>query len=599
MSDFFIRYLPEIFIFYGLSFLLLGMVVGILPSNDRVIPYSSKLWLLSLFGVVHGFQELIDGEIIHNASDTLVAASSISGASSFLFLLGFGRAIAQANPQWNTASNDWLYGLLIAGFALIAFSAQNFLIGLSVGSRVFFGIPGALLTGWSLLNYSSQMSSRSYDSNLQIWSKITAYSFFAYALFSPFIGKTDPGLPQWLPTTTDFLHLTDVPVQLFRSLCAFSGALAFTVIIKRTTSIIDEDLKKSLMEVTKRAERINQQQQAIMRVAKMEEIYQGELEAAAADITEIAATILELDRVSVWLLNKDQTELKCIDLYLLNTDRHSDGLSLTEKEFKLELIKLQDVLALAADEPLNDLYFKGGDDGYILRNRITAKLDCLIKAGSNPIGIMMFEHTHHKHHWEQDEVTFGCQLSDQMALTFLNAARKKTEFALSEATKDYLTGFNTRRQFVHLGEQEVYRAARYRHSLSMIILDIDHFKQVNDSHGHDGGDAVLSRLAEVTLQTLREADIVGRIGGEEFAILLPEIDLDSAVEVAERLRAALATTKVELTSGAAINFTVSLGVSSTSVNQETLEELMHLADQQLYKAKNLGRNRVSYSLARK
>ena len=161
-----------------------------------------------------------------------------------------------------------------------------------------------------------------------------------------------------------------------------------------------------------------------------------------------------------------------------------------------------------------------------------------------------------------------------------------------QAHVDYLTGLNNRRHFMQLAELELARAKRYRSSLSLFMLDIDLFKQVNDTHGHKVGDAVLAKFGEVCLKTLREIDVIGRVGGEEFAILLPETGIDVATEAGERLRAALANTRVPLESGLPIQFTVSIGVASLASDDDNLDVLLSRADRALYEAKQSGRNRV-------
>ena len=139
--------------------------------------------------------------------------------------------------------------------------------------------------------------------------------------------------------------------------------------------------------------------------------------------------------------------------------------------------------------------------------------------------------------------------------------RKHLEDELKRQVRtDFLTGLSSRSYFLEQGELELSRSIRYESPLSIFMMDVDFFKQVNDSHGHKVGDAVLKKLAEVCGNTLRDVDSVGRLGGEEFAILLPETDMNEAAEVAERLRNAIANAKVPLSIGdQSLHFTVSIG----------------------------------------
>ena len=171
--------------------------------------------------------------------------------------------------------------------------------------------------------------------------------------------------------------------------------------------------------------------------------------------------------------------------------------------------------------------------------------------------------------------------------------RKKLEKELErQAHIDVLTGLNNRRHFLELAEHELSRARRHGNPLSMLMLDVDHFKQCNDSHGHHVGDQVLQKLGTICSATLREADLPGRIGGEEFAVLLPETDAAQALEVAERLRLAFAAALTPLEHGGSVRFTVSIGVAHLTAADDDLGDLLKRADAALYAAKNLGRNRV-------
>lgn len=183
-------------------------------------------------------------------------------------------------------------------------------------------------------------------------------------------------------------------------------------------------------------------------------------------------------------------------------------------------------------------------------------------------------------------------------LLFRNLQRKEEAFerALQEvhrlAITDSLTSLYNRRHFSKIGEDEVQRACRYGRSLSAIMLDIDQFKRVNDTFGHRVGDQILQGVAASCRQTLRRVDVLGRYGGDEFVILLPENDRAAAVQVAERLRKNIAHMQLNTSKGQA-KVTVSLGVASVDCDKPSLETLLSQADNALYVAKRRGRNRVS------
>jgi diguanylate cyclase (GGDEF)-like protein/PAS domain S-box-containing protein len=156
---------------------------------------------------------------------------------------------------------------------------------------------------------------------------------------------------------------------------------------------------------------------------------------------------------------------------------------------------------------------------------------------------------------------------------------------------DALTGLYNRRGLNVVGGQEIERTRRFNSPLAAVMLDLDHFKEINDAYGHTVGDEVLRALAERLLQMVRRLDVLCRYGGEEFALLLPENDLASAYEVAERIRAWFEANPIE-TSAGLLAVTISAGVADTSDCLLELETLLECADQALYRAKDLGRNRV-------
>jgi len=160
------------------------------------------------------------------------------------------------------------------------------------------------------------------------------------------------------------------------------------------------------------------------------------------------------------------------------------------------------------------------------------------------------------------------------------------------ATHDGLTGVYNRRHFNELACKEIYRARRYGKALSLIMLDVDHFKLINDTFGHMAGDAALKALAETFQGMLRQSDIIGRFGGEEFVILLPEIEPVTAVSISEKLRSVLEQMWIEY-EGHALDMRASFGVTGVVPPGEVvLEDLMRYADRALYEAKETGRNRV-------
>jgi len=164
------------------------------------------------------------------------------------------------------------------------------------------------------------------------------------------------------------------------------------------------------------------------------------------------------------------------------------------------------------------------------------------------------------------------------------------------ATTDSLTGLPNRRHFLETAGRELVRLRRYARPATVLMLDVDHFKRINDTHGHAEGDEALKAVAATCRRTLRDSDLTGRLGGEEFAVLLPETAFPEALDVAERLRAALAEIPVPVSGAGDRHLTVSVGVSPCVPQDASIEQSLGRADLALYRAKERGRNRVEVEL---
>ncbi|MFP4147685.1 MAG: GGDEF domain-containing protein [Halorhodospira sp.] len=169
--------------------------------------------------------------------------------------------------------------------------------------------------------------------------------------------------------------------------------------------------------------------------------------------------------------------------------------------------------------------------------------------------------------------------------------REKEAEILYLSYHDELTGLPNRRRFIEAGEMETARARRYGRPLAVLILDIDHFKWINDTFGHLAGDQVLIDFSEVLAPELRDTDLLARLGGEEFAVLLPETSLHTAFQVAERLREKVFELGTDY-GGQMISVTVSIGATSTELGKAALDTLLGAADDALYEAKESGRDCV-------
>jgi diguanylate cyclase (GGDEF)-like protein len=182
----------------------------------------------------------------------------------------------------------------------------------------------------------------------------------------------------------------------------------------------------------------------------------------------------------------------------------------------------------------------------------------------------------------------------------LDAANKKLTLL---TITDSLTGAFSRRHFLELADKEIARAHRYQHNTVVLMLDIDWFKKVNDKYGHAAGDEALRKVSAACLESLRQQDVFGRLGGEEFAILLPETDITAGQEIAERIRENVANLNIN-TASAEFRVTLSIGLSELSLKDQTIKKdvkdqaqcikaLLQKADSAMYQSKEKGRNQLT------
>jgi diguanylate cyclase (GGDEF)-like protein len=165
----------------------------------------------------------------------------------------------------------------------------------------------------------------------------------------------------------------------------------------------------------------------------------------------------------------------------------------------------------------------------------------------------------------------------------------------NQSIRDSLTGLFNRRYLEESLELECSRAERSKDPISVVMLDVDHFKRFNDTFGHDAGDIVLKHIGEILRRSIRQGDVACRFGGEEFVLVLPGTGAAEALAVAERIRQSAQKLEVVYRSQSLGRITVSLGVAVYPIAGETPAELIEAADQTLYKAKNAGRDRVELS----
>jgi two-component system cell cycle response regulator len=229
----------------------------------------------------------------------------------------------------------------------------------------------------------------------------------------------------------------------------------------------------------------------------------------------------------------------------------------------------------------NELYraFDAGVDDYLVKPVNTRALSARLKAAWRYVRL--------RDAWEKDHLRLTTAAAE------LALANRRLQEA---ASSDHLTGLANRRAGLTVLSQAWSASVRYRQPLSVIMIDIDHFKSINDAHGHAAGDRVLQQLSECLRIAARKEDSVCRWGGEEFLMICPSVLMQECALFAERLRKLVAKIRVQV-EGKVIQITISAGVSSWTPDSKHVEQLLGEADVALYNAKNGGRNRiVSFSM---
>ncbi|MBL7162653.1 MAG: diguanylate cyclase [Anaerolineales bacterium] len=348
-------------------------------------------------------------------------------------------------------------------------------------------------------------------------------------------------------------------------------------------------------EVAKRTEALRESQNALkQRNLELNRLYRASetlFSASAPILKEVAETIVKTILVefgksncSLLVAGPGKNEIKRVAVFGPYADEVSkgilklDGHGLVPRTFRFgEVVNIPDV----RKEPDYAPNWKAG----------RSELAIPLKIGGQVIGVIDVQSKEINAFDHNDERLMGI-FAERAALVLENV--RLFEEIQCLATTDELTGIHNRRQLFDLGRIEIERACRYGHPLSAIMLDIDFFKKVNDTYGHGVGDQVLRALAQECLDSIREIDILGRYGGEEFAFVLPETGQSEAYVTAERLQKRIEDKSFKTTHGE-LTLTISLGVAETTEETSDLATLLDHADSALYAAKQAGRNCVKVS----
>ncbi len=260
-----------------------------------------------------------------------------------------------------------------------------------------------------------------------------------------------------------------------------------------------------------------------------------------------------------------------------------------------------DRLGARVDLEGNVVIGRGIDADFQIASRSVSRSHCRIVVREDGFWIEDLRSTNHT--YVNDEMIDQCKLKDgdqvkigKTVLKFLDAGNLEAGYLAEmreHAVRDELTGLYNRRHMMALMDEEITHVRNNPHEpLSLAIIDVDYFKKINDEIGHLAGDAVLKQLARVLDEEVRVDDTPARIGGEEFAVVMPDTCLNGALEVCERLRAAVAEHPFDIDGAPSQRVTVSVGLAAWTEEMNTRSDLIRVADHNLYQAKSGGRNRV-------
>jgi len=316
---------------------------------------------------------------------------------------------------------------------------------------------------------------------------------------------------------------------------------------------------------------------------------EGNLETLYQTILEKSAEFVEAERASLMIYNESTGELlikvaKGINKEIIEHLKIKVGEGIAGGVYK-------EGKPLLVRDLVTELKKERGN-GYKSNSFISVPL----KSDKRVLGVLNFADKISRKYFNEEDLEFLLSLVPYFAL-----AIERTRFYFDSehyrqlSIVDYLTGLGSRRYFEQRLKQEIERAKRYSHCLSLLIADIDDFKIINDHKGHLTGDEVLKMIGQLFKSNLREVDIIARYGGEEFAVVLPETDKEKATQVAERIRRMIENfLPLQALGLPLIRITLSFGVASYPADAENCKELIAKADEALYLAKAQGKNKVVF-----
>ncbi|MDE2091994.1 MAG: sensor domain-containing diguanylate cyclase, partial [Gammaproteobacteria bacterium] len=331
-------------------------------------------------------------------------------------------------------------------------------------------------------------------------------------------------------------------------------------------------------------ERMRRQSESLLDLARESSIAAGDISGALRAITEKAAKAMRCRRISVWFLDDTATVLRC--MHVLADDKHDNAprYRFEENQCKALFEAMRQTRTYAISDVSKDTRVADMIQSYLKPNQITALLGAPFRQGVRVRGIILHEYTAGEREWTRDEASFASSLADFVALSITAYDRHTAENKLRElANYDRLTGLPNRSLFMDRLAQVLAKSRRTKQRVALLFIDVDRFKGINDSLGHQAGDLVLRTIGKRLSNSLRSPDSVARLGGDEFTVILDECEsLESITSVCDRLL----ETVIEpiLLGQTEATLSCSIGISLFPSDGKDVESLLQNADSAMYKA---------------
>ncbi|MGE5624133.1 MAG: putative bifunctional diguanylate cyclase/phosphodiesterase [Bacillota bacterium] len=320
----------------------------------------------------------------------------------------------------------------------------------------------------------------------------------------------------------------------------------------------------------------------------------GDLRAAFEVISARSTQATQCERISIWLMNSIGTAMRCVHVYERGEHSTQSRANIEKDECPELFEEMQQQRAVAIPDIHRDPTLAKLWHYYFKQRNVNAVLVVPFRHGYKVRGVVFHEWVGESRHWSAEEINYASALADFMALALSAADRKQAEEEMRRlANYDHLTGLPNRTLFMDRMEQALARARRSRHPMSLLFIDVDRFKSVNDSLGHNVGDQLLYQIGQRLLECVRTSDTVARLGGDEFTVIIEDcMEAQAVTLTCERILGSLSESM--LLEGTEVNLGCSIGVSMYPTDGTTVQALLQNADSAMYKAKERGRNNYQF-----